>query len=75
MTLYELGLEYEKRAIEVTERIHELNKQLKRLTGEDKVYMRRRIYLLYVDATTCRETAKKLKEYYEERSPYGQNNI
>ena len=75
MTLYELGLEYEKRALAVTERIHKLNKELKNLSGEDKVYMRRRIYLLYVDATYCRETAKKLKEYYERKNPDGQNNI
>ena len=71
MTLYELGNEYEKRAAEVTERIHKLNKQLKHLSGENRVYMRRRIYLLYVDATNCRATAKKLKEYYERKNING----
>lgn len=65
MTLYELGEEYEKRAEQVTLRIHKLNEQLKKLTGENRVYMRRRIYQLYIDATNCRNTAKKLKEYYE----------
>ena len=71
MTLYELGIEYEKRATQVTERIHELNKQLKNLTGENRVYMRRRIYQLYVDATNCRATTKKLKEYYERNAHNG----
>lgn len=71
MNLYELGTEYERRADEVTLRIHALNSQLKALSGERRVAMRRRIYLLYQDATECRKTARKLKEYYERRKNNG----
>lgn len=75
MNLYELGLEYEKRAIELTRHIHSLNQILNRLTGERKTAMRRRIYLLYTDASECRKQAKKLKEYYDRRNTNGQNDI
>ena len=71
MNLYELGVEYEKRAIELTNHIHALNKTLSRLTGERKTAMRRRIYLLYTDAAECRKQAKKLKEYYDRRNING----
>ena len=71
MDLYELGTEYENRAIELTKYIHSLNPTLKKLTGERKTAMRRRLYLLYVDAAECRKQAKKLKEYYDRRNING----
>ncbi len=70
MTLVELGQEYEKRANILMERIHELNKQARKLTGERQVAMRRRIQLLYQDVTECRIMAYKMRTYYERNDFY-----
>lgn len=66
MTLKELGQEYFKQAEILTERIHELNKQAKKLSGEDLIIMKRRILSLYNDVAECKRTAVKLMYYYEE---------
>lgn len=71
MELYELGKQYEQRATELTEYIHSLNKQLQNLTGENKLLMRRRIYMLYQDVTNLRQLAKKMTEYYERNAHNG----
>ena len=66
MTLQELGKQYLEQADILTERIAELRKQAKKLTGEDVIIMKRRILSLYNDVAELRRTAVKLLYYYTE---------
>ena len=65
MTLEELGRQYLEQAKVLTEHIHELNKEAKKLTGEDLILMKRRILSLYNDVAECKKTALHLIYYYE----------
>ena len=66
MTLQELGKQYLEQADILTERIAELRKRAKKLTGEDVIIMKRRILSLYNDVAELRRTAVKLIYYYTE---------
>ncbi len=66
MTLQELGKQYLEQADLLSERIAELRKEAKKLTGEDVIIMKRRILSLYNDVAELRRTAVKLLYYYTE---------
>ena len=67
MNLEQLGKQYLERSQILVERIHKLNNSLPKLTGNDKILMKRRIVSLYCDAAECRNHAKKLMSYHERK--------
>ena len=75
MTLYELGEEYLDRAARLTDRIHILSKQKTQLEGNRLLELKRRILALYTDASDCRNTARRLMNYYERMSKDEPNNL
>lgn len=75
MTLYELGAQYQQRAREISERIHTLRRLLPTLSGQEEIAFKRRLLSLYNDAAACRETAKKLMEYYERSDGNGSDDL
>lgn len=75
MTLYELGEEYLDRAACLTDRIHILSKQKTQHEGNRLLELKRRILALYADASDCRNTARRLMNYYERMSKDEQNNL
>ena len=64
MDLFELGNEYLRRSEILTERIHELNRIAKTMTGKEKTLLKRRISSLYSDAAECRKCAQMLISYH-----------
>ena len=75
MKLHNLGQEYLKTADALTSRIHELNRELKALQGNDLIVMKRRILSLYIDAAECRRCAERLINYNKGDAIYEQNNL
>lgn len=67
MTLQELGNEYSKKADEIIEKVHSLRLQAEKLSPEYRRKLNRRIRSLYEDALNCKQTAKQLCSYYENR--------
>ena len=65
MTLYELGIEYEKRSAQLFKRIEQLRLKLKDIDDENAVALRRRICSLYADLEKGRQIGAKLKKYYD----------
>ncbi len=66
MELHELGRQYLQRADILTERIHELNRYLKRKDANDQLKLKHRISALYSDAAECRRLAQILINYRRE---------
>lgn len=75
MELSELGEQYLIAAEKLLCRIHELNVRVKKLSGNDKILMKRRIYLLYQDAADCRHCATLLINYRNGGNNNEQNNL
>ena len=75
MKLHNLGQEYLKTADALTSRIHELNRELKTMQGNDLIVMKRRILSLYIDAAECRRCAERLSNYNKGDAIYEQNNL
>lgn len=68
MELYDLGQQYLNQADTLISRIHALNRQSDKLSGNDKILMKRRISSLYSDAAECRRYAKILINYKERKN-------
>lgn len=66
MTLYELGVEYEKSAAPIRKRLSELRAQLKTAEQREEIWhIKRRISELTPLLTECNKMAMYLKRYYD----------
>ena len=66
MTLYELGVEYEKSAAPIRKRLSELRAQLRAVEQPEEIWhIKRRISELTPLLTECNKTAMYLKRYYD----------
>ena len=66
MTLYEIGVEYEKAAVPLRARLRELRQQLKTVDDPgERFNIKRRIAELTPMLTDCNKLAKYCKRYYE----------
>ncbi len=75
MKLYILGRQYLSLADKLTQRIHRLTRESKKLSGVDLILMKRRILSLYIDAAECRRCAERLINYHKGEQAYEQNNL
>ncbi len=66
MQLSELKEQYLIQSQKLLKRIHELNIEVNRLKGNDRIIMKRRILSLYSDAAECRRIATVLANYRKE---------
>ena len=75
MELNELAEQYLQLSHLLLERIHRLKGCVNRLSGNDKLIMKRRIMSLYIDAAECRRCALHLKSCKKGVTNNEQNNL
>lgn len=75
MELKELSDQYLQRSHALLERIHLLKRCVDRLSGNNKLIMKRRIMSLYLDAAECRRCAMHLLNFKKGVSTDEQNNL
>lgn len=75
MELYELGLEYLSRCEILLDRIRELNAMSEKISGDQKILLKRRVAMLTSDVSHCRECALILINYRRKDDRYDQKQI
>lgn len=75
MELHELGRQYIDAADRLNARVRLLNLLADSLSGNDKIFVRRRVYSLYGDSLRCRKTGKYLISYRKKGAIVDKNEI
>ena len=75
MELYELGLEYLSRCEILLDRIRELNAMSEKISGDQKILLKRRVAMLTSDVSRCRDCALILINYRRKDDRYDQKQI